>query len=274
MIAGLTRGVAVAAVTVAMAVPVCAAPVNLERVVLLPALDRSSVVFELNAEPDNVTSRRLSDSVLELEAGFSGVTTVATGGAAPKLLKAPPNVRFIDSVTVRTIATPSGPVVRARITLSAAMAQAVVRSSGRRVYVDVSALPKPAPAISPARGAATQAAAATAPAAPSLTTPETNYRTAVRASLDKLKEMSPFLSSAAAAGDLSVAGALLPALVSVRTSLSEQLPPDAARGSHAMVVGAVDRILRALAPDFVGDRGATVKQSLTTIEVVGGVLSE
>jgi hypothetical protein len=39
-----------------------------------------------------------------------------------------------------------------------------------------------------------------------------------------------------------------------------------------MVLGAVDRISRALAPEFTGDRVAAVKQSVTTIEVVGGAL--
>jgi hypothetical protein len=94
----------------------------------------------------------------------------------------------------------------------------------------------------------------------------------MRPSIDKLKEMSPFLTSAAASGDPKVTGALLPALLSLRASVAAQQPPDAARGSHTMVLGAVDRIMRALSPDFTGDRASTVKQSVTTIDVVGGVL--
>jgi hypothetical protein len=39
-----------------------------------------------------------------------------------------------------------------------------------------------------------------------------------------------------------------------------------------MVLAAVDRILRAFAPDFTGDRATAVRQSVTTIDVVGGVL--
>src|SRR3954464_4557338 len=107
-----------AAVTLPFAVPAPAENARLERVLLLPAVDRSSVVFELSAEPRQVSTRRISDSVFELEAGPD------VDSAAPQMLKAPANVRFIDSVAVRVTSTPLGSVVRARITLTAA-AQAV-----------------------------------------------------------------------------------------------------------------------------------------------------
>jgi hypothetical protein len=41
-----------------------------------------------------------------------------------------------------------------------------------------------------------------------------------------------------------------------------------------MVLAAVDRVIKALAPDFAGDRVDAVRQSMTTIDVVGGVLGE
>jgi hypothetical protein len=268
---------AVVAAAIAIATPAFAASARLERVILLPAVDRSSVVFELSAEPRNVSTRRISDSVVELEAGpFDAVVGMndkpGVDAAAHKLLKAPSNVRFIDSVSVRMLSTDAGPIVRARITLSA-MAQAVARSAGRRVYVDVSAMPPPAPGA-PSTATAARAATATArPTTPAVqATPEDTYRAGMRPSIDKLKEMSPFLTSAAASGDPKVTGALLPALLSLRASVAAQQPPDAARGSHTMVLGAVDRIMRALSPDFTGDRASTVKQSVTTIDVVGGVL--
>ena len=257
---------AVVAAVVTCVTPVVASNVRLERVVLLPSIDRSSVVLELSAAPESVSSRRISDSVIEVEA--SGVES-----AVPTVLKAPGNVRFVDSVTVRLLQTPGGPVVRARIALSS-MAQTVVRSSGRRVYVDVSAVPKLGP-VTPAPGAA-QAAAASASATLTLPTAppaEQAFRDGVRPSLDKLKELGPFLTSAASSGDPRVISALLPGLLTVRESLAALQPPDAARGSHAMVLGAVDRIIRGLTPDFSGDRVSTVKQSMTTIEVVGGVLA-
>ena len=65
-----------------LAVPAFAADARLERVVLLPSVDRSSIVFELTAEPRHVSMRRISDSVIEFEAG-PGVDSVA-----PTLLKA------------------------------------------------------------------------------------------------------------------------------------------------------------------------------------------
>jgi hypothetical protein len=249
-----------------LAAPAFAANARLERVLLLPSVDRSSIVFELSAEPRHVSTRRISDSVVEFEAG-PGVESIA-----PKLLKAPANVRFIDSVTVRVLPTAEGPIVRARIALSA-LAQAVVRSAGRRVYVDISAIPAPAPGVAPSIPTGQAARVARPAASPVRATPEEAFRTAVRPPLDKLKEMGPFMASAAASADPKVVSAILPSLLTLRSNLAALQPPDAARGSHTMVLNAVDRILRAMAPEFTGDRTAAVKQSVTTIEVVGGVLS-
>jgi hypothetical protein len=244
-------------------VPALANP-RLERVLLLPSPDRSSVVLELTTEPRQVSTRRISESIFEVDAG-PGIDTVT-----PQLLKAPATVRFIESVSVRVLPTPLGSIVRARITMTSA-AQAVVRAAGRRVYVDVSKAPVTTPG-SPAALAA-QFSRPAPPAQPAAApAPEDAYRSGVRPVVGKLKELSPFLTSAAAAGDSSVATAILPALANARTSLASLQPPDEARGSHTMVLAAVDRILRALAPEFTGDRATAVRQSVTTIEVVGGVL--
>ena len=263
---GLRRWAPVFLVAFTLAAPAAAEPARLERVVLLPSPDRSSIVFELSAEPRHVTSRRISDSVLEVEAGPD------IENVAPRLLKPPANVRFVDSVTVRVVQTSAGPVVKARITLSA-LAQAVVRSAGRRVYVDVSGVPSPVPTppVAPAVHQRVSTLPAASPAVPVV--PADAYRAAVRPSLQKLREMGPFMTSAAASADPKVTGAILPALLSARTSLAALDPPDPARGSHTMVISAVDRILGALAPEFTGDRAAAVRQSMTTIEVVGAVLT-
>jgi hypothetical protein len=260
------RASLVATASLLLSVPLFAANTRLERVLLLPAVDRSSVVFELTAEPRQVSTRRISDSVFELEAGPD------VDSVAPQMLKAPANVRFIDSVTVRVLPTPAGSVVRARIVMTIA-AQAMVRSVGRRVYVDISQAPAlpatPAPSAQAAqagRGSGSRPAAAAAK-------PEDAYRSAVRPVVAKLKELGPFLASAASSGDSGVSAAVLPNLLTVRGSLAALQPPDQARGSHTMVLGAVDRIIKALSPEFTGDRATAVKQSNTTIEVVGGVLA-
>jgi len=249
-------------------VPASAANVRLERVLLLPSPDRSSVVLELTAEPRQVSTRRISESIVEIDAG-PGVDN-----SPPQLLKAPANVRFIESVSVRVLSTPLGPVVRARITMTSA-AQAVVRSAGRRVYVDISRAPampaSPVSGVQAARAEAPGAAPAPASARP---TAADAYRSDVRPVIARLKELGPFLTSAAASADGSVTTAVLPTLTSVRGSLAALQPPDAARGSHTMVLAAVDRVLRAFAPDFTGDRATAVRQSVTTIDVVGGVLGE
>jgi hypothetical protein len=250
-------------------VPAFAANARLERVVLLPSPDRSSVVVELTAEPSHVSTRRISESVLEVEAG-PGID------AAPaQILKAPANVRFIDSVSIRVLSTDAGSMVRARITLTAS-ARAVVRSAGRRVYVDVSAPPAPAsPAV---QTATTRPARADAPPGPPVASPpgapDDAYKTGVRPVLARLAELRPFLTSAARSGDRNVTTAVLPTLTAVRSSLAALQPPAPARGSHTMVLAAVDRIIKALAPDFAGDRVDAVRQSMTTIDVVGTVLVE
>ena len=118
----------------------------------------------------------------------------------------------------------------------------------------------------------------TSPVTPVATSParvpaEDAYKTAVRPAIDKLKQLSPFLTSAASSTDPSVSAAILPTLLSVRSTLASLQPPPAAQGSHTMVLGAVDRILHTLAPEFTGDRSAVVRQSVTTIDVVGGVLA-
>jgi len=244
-----------------------AAGARLERVLLLPVTDRSSVVFELTAEPRQVSTRRLSDSVFEVDAGPGIDGTVA------QTLKAPASMRFVESVTVRVVPTDAGPFIRARIRLTTA-AQAVARSAGRRVYVDVSPAPafRTVPAM-PGQAARGNTVPGTSAASPAHQAPEDAYRTAVGPLVNRLQELGPFLTSAAG-GDLSVAAAVLPALTSVRGSLAALQPPGPARGSHTMVLAAVDRIIKALAPDFTADRATIVRQSVTTIEVVGSAIGE
>jgi hypothetical protein len=247
---------------------VASTAVRLERVVVLPGADRSSVVLELTGAPSQVSSRRINDSVVEIEAG-PGVEL-----AAPQALKAPASVRFVVGVTVREAATPAGPVVRARISLSTA-AQAVVRSSGRRVYIDLSAPAAPVtPAGMPVAPTSVRAAAAPRPEATQTArpTPESAYKSAVRPTIEKLREIGPFLLSAAAAPNTPVATALAPTLSSLRATLASLQPPPAAQGSHTMLLSSVDQIANALAPSFNGDRVALVRQNVTTIEVVGEAL--
>lgn len=250
-----------------LSVPLFATNTRLERVLLLPAADRSSIVFELTAEPRQVSTRRISDSVFELDAGPD------VESAAPQLLKAPSNVRFIDSVSVRVMPTQAGSVVRARITMTIA-AQAMVRSVGRRVYVDISQAPTlPAAPAPPVQAAQAGRTAAPRPAAAPAAKPADAYQSAVRPVVTKLKELAPFLASAASSGDPGVSAAVLPNLFAARGSLAALQPPDQARGSHTMVLAAVDKIMKALSPEFTGDRATAVKQSITTIDVVGGVLA-
>ncbi|HTM02160.1 MAG TPA: ATP-binding protein [Vicinamibacterales bacterium] len=141
------------------------------------------------------------------------------------------------------------------------------------VYIVLSPTPVAAPVPSiPARRTTTAAAAVAKPASPAARSPEEAYRDAVKPSLQKLRELGPFMMSAASSPDPRVASAVIAGIGSVRSALEALPPPPSARGSYVTVLGAVDSLSSALSPGFTGDRPAAIRQAMSTIDVVGGVL--
>ena len=170
---------------------------------------------------------------------------------------------------------PSTPVSTAPVAAAAAtplFAGAPTDSHGN-VYIVLSPTPvaAPVPAV-PARRTTAAAAAVAKPAAPAPRSPEEAYRDAVKPSLQKLRELGPFMMSAASSPDPRVASAVIAGIGSVRSALEALPPPPSARGSYVTVLGAVDRLSTALSPGFTGDRQAAIRQAMGTIDVVGGVL--
>jgi hypothetical protein len=173
-------------------------------------------------------------------------------------------------------APPSTPVAAAPVAAAAAatplIAGAPTDSHGN-VYIVLSPAPVPAPVPAVPARRTTAAAAAAKPAAPAPKSPEEAYRDAVKPSLQKLRELGPFMMSAASSPDPRVASAVIAGIGSVRSALEALPPPAAARGSYVTVLGAVDSLSSALSPGFTGDRPAAIRQAMATIDVVGGVLA-
>ena len=86
-----------------------AADSRLQHVSLLTARDRVSLVFELTQEPEDVSTRRVSAAVIELDAG------PVVGPARPTSLMAPPGVRFVMGVSIQGAGRAPGRL-KARIT--------------------------------------------------------------------------------------------------------------------------------------------------------------
>ncbi len=253
--------------TSAFSVVAQAAEARFERVSLLSAPDRVSLVFELTAEPVNVATRRVSAAVLELDAGPVAVPARATSFVAP------PGVRFVMGVSLEGGDGTAGHL-KARITLLE-RAHSAVRVVGHRVYVDFSpeSLPPAVRAGRPAGGANPSATAAVAPrptpaidSAAAVASSRDVYRATIQPALDRLEQLTPFLLSATASPSESVLKAVGSTLVGIQgLLLSVDVPADAHR-AHEAVSSAVAAAVTAVNPGFNGDRAVQAKQALGLLE--------
>ena len=263
-----------------------AAETRFQHVSLLNASDRVSLVFELTGEPQNVTTRRVSAAVLELDAGPVVMPAAATS------FMAPPGVRFVMGVSIQGGEATAGRL-KARITLLE-RARTAVRVAGRRVYVDISSDTPPAAqgsergadvvtsaqarltAGSPSRlrdGVAGRApqedghAAAPIPAAPvPATSARDAYRSTVKPAIDRFDELTPFLLSAAASPSEPVLKAVGSTLVGIQGLLLSVDVPAESKHAHDVLSSAVAAAITAVSPTFGGDRTAQVRQALGLLE--------
>jgi hypothetical protein len=229
--------------------PVLAADVRFERVLLLTSGDRVSVVFELTGEPGEVSTRRVSAAVLELDAGPATMTADAESFAAP------PGIRFVSGVSIRRgPATAAGGVLAARITLLE-RSRSTVRVVGRRVYVDLS------PGAAPPR-AARPAPALPRPPEPAPVPPAPPYPVAVRPAIEQLDRLAPFLISATDAPSPPVLAAIGNTLTTIRRSVGSIDVPEESRETHGLLSSAIALAAAAVDPEFGGDRAAQTRQAL------------
>jgi hypothetical protein len=257
--------------------PARAAEARFQRVALLPAADRVSLVFELTGEPKDVNTRRVSAAVLELDAG------PVTVPSKPTSFMAPPGVRFVMGVSIQGGTATDR--LKARITLLE-RARSVVRVVGRRVYVDFSPDEATAPAVPPQpqpqlqRPAAANAAApaGSAPAAaPASTAAPTvaatavpaareTYRANVQPAVERFEQLTPFMVSAAASPSESVLKAVGNTLIGIQgLLLSVEVSADA-KHAHDLLSSAVTAATKAMDPAFSGDRSAQAKLALALLD--------
>jgi hypothetical protein len=238
-----------------------AADARLERVVVLPSRERVSVVFELTAEPAEVSTRRVSAAVFEIDAG-----PVATP-VAPSTLVAPPGVRFVSSVAIQGAPAGSPGVLKARITLLE-RSRSSVRVVGRRVYVDFMAgdPPRQLPPEEPQRAERVRPAATPQPAAPKAADPpHASYARAAQPVWDRLEELRPFLLSAASAPSPPVLQALEATLNDIgRAAAALETPTDTVEAQR-LLIAAIDSARTAVDATFSGDRTAQVALALSLL---------
>jgi hypothetical protein len=239
--------------------PADAADSRLQHVSLLTARDRVSLVFELTEEPEDVSTRRVSAAVLELDAGPVVAPT------RPTSFMAPPGVRFVMGVSIQGASGAAGRL-KARITLLES-ARSSVRVLGRRVYVDFSSdrpfAPRTPqrPASAPAPATSTPAAAV--PPAVAIAPPARGaaYREAVQPAVERFDQLTPFLISAVASPSEPVLKAIGSTLAGIQALLLAVDVPAESRSAHDLLSQAVATALTSVNPTFTGDRGAQARQA-------------
>ena len=241
-----------------------ASDTRFRHVSLLQARDRVSLVFELTSEPENVTTRRVSAAVLELDAG----PVVAPD--RPTSFMAPAGVRFVMGVSIQG-GSGAGGRLKARITLLE-RARTAVRVLGRRVYVDFSPDSQPV-TRPPERVSSPSAPPATkepsvAPAAPAAPVPASSeaYRNAVQPAIERFEQLTPFMKSASATPSEPVLKAITSTLTGIQAVLLSADVPGESRAAHDLLSSAVATALTAVSPTFSGDRAAQIRQALSLLE--------
>jgi hypothetical protein len=255
-------------VALAVHVPqVEAADARFERVVVLPSRERVSVVFELTAEPADVSTRRVSAAVFELEAGPVAAPLTAS------TLVAPPGVRFVSSVAIQGVPEGKQGMLKARITLLE-RSRSSVRVVGRRVYVDfmAGAPPRQMPSDEPVRAERRQpadpapAAAPPATVAPAAVAATAAYRAAVQPVWDRFEELRPFLLSASNAPSPPVLQAIGNTVTDIRQAARRVEVPAEASEAHRLLLSALDAAATAVDPAFGGDRKAQAQLALVLLD--------
>jgi hypothetical protein len=233
-------------------------------VLLIGAPDRLSLVFELPLEPRQVKSRRV-ENLLDLDIGPMATKIQSQHWSAPE------SVHLVERVSIEGVqASETGDFLRAHVTLPE-FARANVRAEGRRIYVDLT-WPMIAPdAVAPKRAAGAAAPAPQAQAPVSRVVPVVDarqdaqgaddYAEQVRAVVERLGTIKPFLTSAAKSGAPDVLGALDDTLSTLEGSLRGMRPPAASVDQHQMLLSAIRTARKVTDVSFSGDRAAQAREA-------------
>jgi hypothetical protein len=261
---------------------------NDPAMVLVAAPGRLSLALEFHEEPREVSGRRLNASTYEV---LIRQPSGALSEALPaRLWSAPADASLVRDVTLQEMERGNGQNLRLRLTISEA-ADATVRTSGHRVYVDLSrgsdgVLDDAAPdrggqpeasldasleartttdagaqPTRSSRAAAVTPIAAASNAAPSSAVPTTDERGDIDAIYARFTAIQPFLRSAVTTPDPAVLTALRGTLSELESALRTSPSARQAPGPHGLVTSAIQLAKEAVASDFTGDRVAQVREA-------------
>ena len=207
------------------------------NVLLIAGAGSIAVVIELPEEPRHTVSRTINAQEIEI------VASPAVARVEAMRWKAPAGVSLLREVSIDESIEGSTRALRARISISRS-AQASVRTSGRRIYID---LARPAPLPEPEELPMTVVAAGQQRVVQ-------DYRVTIAPVLEKLETIEPFLMSAVAQPGADVLAALERSLLALDAWAGGVTPPGRWRQSHDYIVAAVKKAAEAVSSGFTGDR--------------------
>jgi len=218
---------------------------NAADVLLIAGAGSLAVVIELPTEPRHVAAQTITEQEMEV---------VASPVASPvrsMQWKAPAGVSMLRSVSIDDAAGGTVHGLRARILMPPAV-QATVRTSGRRIYID---LAKPAPLPE------TEELPMPSVLAAGRDRVVQDYRVAIAPVLEKLETMEPFVMSAVGQPAGDVLAALERTLTAVGAWADEVTPSGEWRQSHNYIVAAVKKAAEAVSSGFTGDREGAAREA-------------
>jgi hypothetical protein len=162
----------------------------------------------------------------------------------PVRWKAPAGVALLEHVTIDDVSAGNARSLRARVATPQS-AQATVRTSGRRIYIDL-ANPAPLPPTEELQVAKVLAKGREQVIA--------DYRETIAPVIERLEAIEPFVMSAIAAPATDVLNALERSLRALGTWADGMTPPGPWRESHDYVRAAVRQAAESVSAGFTGDR--------------------
>jgi hypothetical protein len=208
------------------------------NVLLISGGGSLAIVIELAEEPRHVATNLVNAGQLEIVAG------PVTSRLKPARWKAPAGVALLQHVTIDEVSTANARSLRARIATPQS-AQATVRTSGRRIYIDL-ANPAPLPPTEELRVARVLAK--------SREQVIEDYRETIAPVIERLETIEPFVMSAISAPATDVLEALERSLRALGEWADGVTPPGQWRQSHEYIVSAVRKAGDSVSASFTGNR--------------------
>jgi hypothetical protein len=221
--------------------PVVSAAAN---VLLIAGAGSVAVVIETPEEPRHIVTRTISAQEIEI------VASPAVARVEAMRWKAPAGVSLLREVSIDESMEGSIRALRARVSIPRS-AQASVRTSGRRIYID---LARPAPPPEPEELPTNTVVAASHQVVQ-------DYRATIAPVLEKLETIEPFLMSAVAQPGADVLAALERSLRALDAWAGEVTPPGRWRQSHDYILGSVRKAVEAVSSGFTGDREGKAREA-------------